>query len=135
MAMSTIEPIKVQMMKLENGNAYFKLRDNVTSTIKHNELLGTDFNFFTYDEFDLQITYVENIEQLITDNFATYWTLANEQLASKKALEEKKQQMKDWIDNGKYGLIAVNEQTKEDLNTLILGLMDAYEQILTLSTT
>lgn len=129
MAMSTIEPIKVQMIKLENGNAYLKLRDNVTLTTKHNELLGSDFNFFIFDELDLQVTYVENIEQLITDNFATYWTLATEQLANKKALEEKKEQIENLINHGNYKLLGLNETNNSLLNSvneIISGFMDMY---------
>ena len=134
MEMSTIEPIKVQLIKVENGNAYLKLRDNITSTTKHNELLGSDFNFFTYDELTMRITYVENIEQQIKDNFSTYWTLAITQETQKKVLEDKKKQIKDLIDNGNFGLLTLNNETKQSLDTLLLGLMDAYDQIIQLST-
>jgi hypothetical protein len=119
MAMSTIEPIKVQMMKLDNGNAYFKLRDNVTSTTKHNELLGSDFNFFNYDELDLQVTYVESIEQLIANSFSVYWTLATEQLNTKNTLEEKREKVLNLINNDNYALIELNEQTQGMMNSLV----------------
>lgn len=128
MAMSTIEPIKVQMMKLDNGNAYLKLRDNVTSTTKHNELLDSDFNFFNFDELDLQVTYVENIEQLINDNFATYWTLATEQINTKKLIEEKQQQILNLIDNGHYKQLGINM----DDNNLIYAVNETINSFLDL---
>lgn len=131
MAMSTIEPIKVELIKLDNNNATFKLRDNITTQVISNELTNINTTFFNYNEYELNLTYTgENQIHEIESNFLTYWNLAIKQLDNKKVLEDKKKQIADLIDNGNYKLIDVNQQTQSDLDTLLLGLMDAYEQIL-----
>ena len=119
MVMSTIEPKKVELIRLDNNNAIFKLRDNVTTKDVPNDIINTTTSFFIYEELELQVTYVENIEHLIKDSFSVYWTLATEQLNIKKQLEEQKQQIKDLIENGK--LLQVNEQqNKQILDTMEL---------------
>lgn len=87
---STISPQVVSLVKLENNIATFKLRQNITETLVSNAFQELKDKIFQYDELDLQVTYVENIEQLIINNFSTYWALATEQLITKKAIEEKK---------------------------------------------
>lgn len=119
MAMSTIEPKKVELIRLDNNNAMFRLRDNIIIKVVPNDLINTSTSFYIYDELDVHMTYVENIEQLINDSFSVYWNLATEQLANKKQLEEQKQQIKDLIENGK--LLQVNEQqNKQILDTMEL---------------
>jgi hypothetical protein len=131
---STISPQIIELVKLENNIATYKLRQNITNSMVSNGIIGTEDKIYQFDELTLQVTYVENIEQQIKDNFSTYWTLATTQETQKKELETKKQQIKDLIDNGNFGLLTLNNETKQALDTVLLGLMDAYDQILKLST-
>jgi predicted RND superfamily exporter protein len=124
---STILPQTVELVKLENNIATYKLRQNITNSMVNNDIVNSQDKIYSYDELDLQITYVENIEQLITDNFATYWTLATEQLNTKKVLEEKNKQIKDLINNHK--LLEVNQETQTMINNLN-QLTDIYSSTL-----
>lgn len=105
---STISPQTVELVKLENNIATYKLRQNITNSMVSNGIIETEDKIYQFDELTLQVTYVENIEQLITDNFSVYWTLATEQFNTRNILEEKEKQIKDLINN--YKLLDVNQQ-------------------------
>lgn len=128
---STVSPEVVVLAKLENNIATYKLRQNITNSMVSNSLVGTEDKIYQYDELTLQVTYVENIEQQIKDNFAIYWTLATTQEAQKKELETKKQQIKDLIDNGNYGLIEVNKQTQNQILDTMEVLVSFIESMTT----
>jgi hypothetical protein len=135
MVLSTISPITVELIKIENNIAYYKLRKDIQTVTSHNSLLDLDESLFQYEETDLFLTYTNDLQiDEIKNNFEIYWTLANKQVTEKQKLETKKQQIKDLIDNGNFGLLTLNTETKQALDTVLLGLMDAYDQILKLST-
>lgn len=119
MVCSTISPPIVSLVKLENNIAIYKLRQNITEITAANVFQNVSDNLFSYEELELEITHVENIEQFIADNFATYWTLATEQEAKKKELADKEKQIRDLIGNDNYYLIAVNWQTQNMMNSLV----------------
>ena len=117
MALSTVSPIIVESIKINNNIAYYKLRKNIQTVTSHNDLLNLDQSLYQYDEVDLELTYTdENQINEIENNFETYWTLASEQLNMKQTLEEKDKQIKDLIEN--YKLIDVNKQNETMINSL-----------------
>jgi hypothetical protein len=117
MALSTINPITVGLIKINNNIAYYKLRKNIQTVTSHNDLLNLDESLFQFDEVDLELTYTnENQINDIENSFETYWTLALEQLNMKKTLEEKDKQIKDLIEN--YKLIDINKQNETMINSL-----------------
>jgi hypothetical protein len=128
---STISPEVVELVKLDNNIATYKLRQNITNSMISNNIVNSEDKIYQYDELTLQVTYVENIEQQVKDNFSTYWTLASEQETKKKEIENKKQQIKNLIDNGNYELLIVNEQTKQEILTAMDRIATIYEQLLT----
>ena len=84
---STISPQTVELVKLENNIATYKLRQNIINSMVGNMLIGTSDKLYSYDELTLQVTYVENIEQQINDNFEIYWNLAFDKVKKDKIVE------------------------------------------------
>lgn len=132
MALSTVSPITVELIKINNNIAYYKLRKNIQTVTSHNDLLNLDESLFQFDEFDLELTYTnENQIVEINNNFEVYWNLANKQTTEKQELETKKKQIKDLIDNGNYGLIDFNKQTQNQILDTMEVLVSFIESMTT----
>lgn len=132
MALSTISPITVELIKINNNIVYYKLRKNIQTVTSHNELLNLNESLFQFDEVDLELTYTDETQiNEIKNNFETYWTLASEQKTKKQELEDKKKQIKDLIDNGNYGLIDFNKQTQNQILDTMEVLVSFIESMTT----
>jgi len=117
---STISPEVVSFFKLKDNIATYKLRQNITESMVGNDFQNTQDKIYEYEESEVEVTYTgEHQLQEVKDNFSVYVTLATEQLNKKKELEDKRQQIKNLIDNGNYALIELNEQTQGMMNSLV----------------
>jgi hypothetical protein len=131
MALSTISPTTVELIKINNNIAYYKLRKNIKTITSHNDLLNSDESLYQFDELNLSLSFTDNSQlDEVKNNFDIYWTLANNQTIEKQELESKRQQVINLIDNNNYGLIKEGQDMKNQILTAMDGIATLYEQII-----
>jgi hypothetical protein len=130
----SVSPQKIWIRYIdENNNAIIRLTRNIVEKDIDNGF-GETFHIFEYEEIEINIQNRDNLEQYITANFDLLFEKGLSDYKNQKDLKEKQQQINNLIDNNNFGLLTLNDETKSTLNTLLLGLMDAYDQILKLTT-
>lgn len=129
MPMSNVQPIQVELVKVDNGKVLFRLRKDIQNLSTTNDFTGQINSLYKYNELELILDYTNSIEKEVKESFDNFWKVAEEENTEKQALLEKQDQIKNLLDNNIYGQVSINQDGKQQfnlMNDMVNGFIDWY---------